>query len=155
MIEVGDGDDFDAFGDGGFGCVLGGDEDFFAAAIFGFDGDGEDAFDGADGAVEGELADDGEVVFVGKGGLHAVGGDGEGDGEVEGGAFFLEIGGSEVDDIDHAVAKAGGGDCGTDAHGGLSHGGVGEADDDGSGFFAIAAVNLNFDLDGVHSAQGG
>lgn len=152
LVEVGDGDDFDAFSDGGFGGVLGGDEDFLAAAVLGFDGDGEDAFDGADGSVEGEFAHDGEVVFVGKGGFHAVGRDGEGDRKVEGGAFFFEVGGGEIDDIDDAVAKAGGGDGRTDAHGGLANGGVGEADDDGSGLFAVAAVDFDFHFDGVHPA---
>ena len=155
LVEGGDGDNLDAFGDGGFGGILGGNEEFFAALVFGFDGDGENAFDGADGAVESQFAHDGVVFFVRKGGVHAVGCDGEGDGEVEGGAFFLEVGGGEVDHVDDAVVKARGADRGAYPHGRLANGGIGEANDDGAGLFAIASVDLDFDLNCVHSAQGG
>ena len=51
LIEAGDGDDLDAFGDGGFGGVLGGDEELLAATVLGFDGDGKNSFDGSNGAV--------------------------------------------------------------------------------------------------------
>src|SRR5216110_1635765 len=61
--EVADGDDVDAGDDGGFGGVVGGEDDAGFFVLAGEHGHGECAFDGADAAVEGEFAGD-EVFFV-------------------------------------------------------------------------------------------
>ena len=45
----------DALNDGGFGCVLGGQDQIFDALLAGADSDGECAADGPDGAIEGKF----------------------------------------------------------------------------------------------------
>ena len=81
LRETGDGDDVDAFDDGGFGGAGGGDEQAVEFLLLGgSDGHGERAFGGASDAVEGEFADDG-VGFEAFGvDLSASGQQAEGDG---------------------------------------------------------------------------
>ena len=84
--------------DGGLAGVGAGYDDALALLAPGLDGDGEDPFDGPQTAVQTQLAHDDiavEVVTF----HHADGAeDADGDGEVVGGAFLLEVGGCEVDD---------------------------------------------------------
>lgn len=135
LAERADGDDVEAADEGGFWGVCLGDEEAETAILFGAEGDGEGAFDGADGAVEGEFADDAAVVHVNFSRL-ASGGDGEGDGEIERWAFFFEIGGCEVDGFDAVGHVDGGGlEGGDDALAGFADSGVGETDDDDEWFF--------------------
>ena len=55
--------------------------------------------------------------------------DADGHGQVEAGAFFLDVGGSEVDgDVGGREVEAGVADGGADAVAGFAHGGVGKAD---------------------------
>ena len=148
--ERGDGIDVDAGDDGGFAGVGGGDDEVLDAGGAGGDGDGEHALDGAEGAVEAELADQDEVgdVFDGE---SAVGSeDADGDGEIEAGAFFLEVGGGEVDgDAGGREIEAGVLDGGADAVARLADGGVGEADG-GEGFLIeLDAGEVDFYVDDV------
>ena len=76
--------------------------------------------------------------------------DADGDGEVEAGAFFLEVGGREVDgDAGGGKVEAGVLDGGADAVARLADGGVGEADG-GEGFFlGFDAGEVDFHVDDV------
>ena len=80
-------------------------------------------------AVEAELADQeevGDVLDV----QRAVGAENaDGDGQIEAGAFLLDVGGREVDgDAGGRNVEAGVLDGGADAVARLAHGGVGQAD---------------------------
>ena len=111
-----DGIDVDAFDDGGFARVGGGDEEVADAGGARGDGDGQHAVDCAQAAVEAELADQEEVgdVFGVQGAVCTE--DGDGDREVEAGAFFLDVGGGEVDgDAGGRKVEAGVADGGADA----------------------------------------
>jgi hypothetical protein len=89
--------DVDTFDDGGLARVGGGDDEVLDLGGARGDGDGQHALHGAERAVEAELADEDEVreVFDREAAIGAE--DAGGDGEIEAGAFFLEIGGCEVD----------------------------------------------------------
>ncbi len=88
FLKVFDADERDVGEEGSLGEIVEGDVDFGNADSAGGFDDVDDAVDGADGAVEGEFADE-ELVFK-VGGLDLVeeGEDGEGDGKVEIGAVF-------------------------------------------------------------------
>lgn len=146
-----DAEDFDAFDHGGFADVGGGDDDFGAAAFAGFDGDREDAGDGADGAGESEFADEAEFFGVTEFNLLGDGDHAEGDGEIEAGAFFFDAGGGEVDGGASAgPAVAAVTDGGGDAVFAFFDGGVGEPNDDDD-FAAGASINLDFYLKGINT----
>jgi len=124
----------------------------------GGDGDGEHALDGAEGAIEAEFADENEVgdVFDGE---RAIGSeDADGDGEIEAGALFFEVGGSEVDgDAGGGKVEAGVLDGGADAVARLADCSVGEADG-GEGLFLgfnAGEVDLYVDDVGVDAVNGG
>ena len=82
----------------------------------------------------------------------------DGNGEIEAGALFLEVGGSEIDgDAGGGKIEAGVLDGGTDAVARLSNGGVGEADG-GKGFFQgfdSGEVDLYVDDVRVDAVNGG
>jgi hypothetical protein len=80
MEEGVSGVDVDAFDDGGFACIGFGDDEVLDATLACGDGDGEHAGDGAEGAVEAELAYEEEVVEVGdlEGSIGAEDADGHG-----------------------------------------------------------------------------
>ena len=61
------------------------------------DGDGQHAGDGAHAAVEAQFADEQEAIDVVDAQCAVGAEDADGDGKVEAGAFFLEVGGSEID----------------------------------------------------------
>ncbi len=111
----------------------------------------EDAVDGSDAAVEGELAYDDEVLEGGAGEDSLTGKDAECDGEVEGRAFLFDVGGGEVHEgLGFRVFVAGIDDCAADALGAFLYGGVGEADDQGLVESAAGYVDLdlaNYALD--------
>ena len=148
--QRGDGIDVDAGDDGGLARVGGGDDEVLDAGGAGGDGDGQHALDGAEGAVEAELADQDEVGDV-LDGERAVGSeDADGDGEIEAGAFFLEVGGGEVDgDAGGGEVEAGVLDGGADAVARLADGGVGEADGGEGLFLGLDAGEVDFDVDDV------
>jgi len=97
LEERDDGIDVDTGDDGGLASVAGWDDEVVDAGGASGDGDGQHALYGAQGAIEAEFADENEVrdVFDGKGAVGTE--DADGDGEVEAGALFLEVGGREVD----------------------------------------------------------
>ena len=135
-----DGVDVDAFDDGGLARVGGGDDEVPDAGGAGGDGDGQHALHGAEGAVEAEFADEDEVGDVLDGEAAVGAEDADGDGEVEAGAFFFEVGGGEVDgDAGGWEVEAGVADGGADAVAGLADGGVGEAD---GGEAAVVCADL-------------
>jgi hypothetical protein len=165
-----DGDDVDAGDDGGFGGIVGGENEAGFLLLAGEHGHGEGTLDGAHAAIEGEFAGD-EILFVVEG--FAVGGDGartfedavdekesEGDGEFEGVAFLAEVGGGEVDDEatgGEAVAAVVEG--GADAVDGFADGGVGEADDGGAGALLhvdfLGVIDFDFAGEGVDALKDG
>ena len=146
VAEGVDGDDLNAVDQGGFFGVDGGDDDAADGGIAGGGGDGEDAADVSEFAVEGEFAHeegvaDGAFADLAGGDEHA-----DGDGEVVAGALLADVGGGEVDgDALGGEAGAGVADGGADALAGFVDGGVGEADDGGLG---QAAGDVDFDADG-------
>lgn len=149
-LEVGD--------HGGLGGVFGWEEEAFSARGFCAEGDGEGPFDRADGAIEGEFADDHKVAGLGEFFLFFAGDHGEGDGKIEGGAFFTKVGGGEVYGV-HAVdvVHGAGEDGGGDAVAGFADGGVWEADDIDAasiGSIGFAGGDLNFDFDGFDPTEG-
>jgi hypothetical protein len=97
LAQVADRDDLEALDSGGFGGVVGGDEDAHFAIGLGAEGDGEHAFDGADSAGQGEFADHDEVIELIGAELFAGGEDANGDGEIEAGSFLFDVGRGEVD----------------------------------------------------------
>ena len=121
-------------------------------------GDGQHAGDGAHAAVEAELADQEKAAEVVRA-QRAIGAeDADGDGQVEAGAFFLEIGGREVDgDEGGRDVEAGVLDGGADAVAAFAHGGVGQADGVEVIFIGDHAAIVDFDVDevGVDAVDGG
>jgi hypothetical protein len=151
--------DFEIGDHGGFAGVFGGEEEAFSAGRFCSEGDGEGSFDRAKGSIEGEFPDDHEVTGLWEFFFLLASDHGEGDREIEGGAFFSEIGRGEVYGVD-AVDEVhrGGEDGGGDAVAGFTDGGIREADDvDAAGIVAIGFTRGDFDLNlnGFDSAQGG
>ena len=127
--ERGDGIDVDAFDDGGFGGVGGGQDEVGDAFFAGQDGDGQHAGDGAHAAVEAELADQEKAAEVVDAQRAVSAEDADGDGQIEAGAFFFEIGGREVDgDEGGRDQVAGVFDGGANAVAAFAHRGVGQAD---------------------------
>lgn len=143
--EGGDGVDFDAFDDGGFAGVVGGEDDALESFLFGEEGEGEGAFDFADAAVEGEFAGD-EEIFVAVG-LDEIGAaqDADGHGEIEAWGVFFDVGGGEVDEEGVlGEGEAGVDDGAADAFDGFFDGGLGQTDD--GGFLEAALGDVDFDL---------
>ena len=89
--------DVDAFDDGGFGSVGGGKDEVGNVLLARQDGDGQHAGDGAHAAVESQFADEKESIDVVDTQRTVGAEDSDGDGKVETGAFFLQVGGSEID----------------------------------------------------------
>ena len=89
--------DVDAFDDGGLGGVGGGDDEVRDAGGAGGDGDGQHPWTARSAAVEAEFADEEEVEtsLMAQAAVRAE--EADGDGQVEAGAFLLEVGGCEVD----------------------------------------------------------
>lgn len=84
------------------------------------------------------------------GGQHA-----EGDGQVETGAFFFDVGGGEVDGaLAHGKLVAGTVHRGGNAFLGFLDGGIGQADEHDEGL-AVAAIDLDLDGVGVDTRDGG
>jgi hypothetical protein len=129
----------DAFDDGGFAGVGFGDDEVFNAALAGGDGDGEHAGNGAEGAIEAQLADEKEVAEVVELECSIGAEDADGHGKVEAGALFFDVSGGEVDgDVGGGEVEAGVADGGADAVAGFTDGGIGEAD-------GVEVVILRFD----------
>ncbi len=124
----------------------------------GFDGDGKSAADAANAAVEREFADEEAVghFFLGEA---AVGSDdAEGHGQIESGAFFLDVGGGEVDgDVGGRNVVAAVLERGADAVAAFADGGVGQADGVEVVLIALDAGAVDFDLNdvGVDAVDGG
>ena len=152
--EGADGVDFDAFDDGGFACVFKGEDDAAKFFLLGEHGEGKGAFYFAELAVEGEFAGDEEVfVNIGVDGI-AGAEQADGDGEIEGGAFFFDIGGSEVDELGVGGEGEAAVDHGTaDAFDGFADGGLGEADDGGFFQAVFGDIHLDFAEDCVDSDE--
>ena len=108
-------------------------------------GDGEDAADPAQPAVERELADGGGALERAARKLLRGGENRERDRKVEPGSLLAQLGGREVDrDPAGREAQLGGGDPGADTLAGLLAGAVGKADDREAGD-AVANVSLDVD----------
>jgi hypothetical protein len=90
--------DFEFGDDGGFGGVGFGEDEAFESLLVGHDGDVDGAIDAADIAVEAKFAYDESFLEGLAGNLPGDGEDGDGDGEIEAGAFFADVAGSEVAD---------------------------------------------------------
>jgi hypothetical protein len=153
-----DGIDVDAIDDGGFAGIGFGDDEVFDAALAGGYGDGEHAGDGAEGAVEAEFTDEEEVVEVAELECSVGTEDADGHGEVEAGAFFLDVGGGEVDgDVGGGEVETGVADGGADAVAGFADGGVGKADGVEVVLLGLHGGEVDFDVDdaGVDAVDGG
>jgi hypothetical protein len=155
--ERGDRIDVDALDNRGFSGVGGGQDQVGNSLFAGQDGHGQHAGDGADAAVEAELADHEKAAEVGgpQGAVSSKNADG--DGKIEAGAFFLDVGRGEVDgDEGGRDGVAGVLDGGTDAVAAFAHRGVGQAD--GVKVILVhdhtAVVHLDFDEVGVDSVDG-
>jgi hypothetical protein len=153
-----DGIDVDALDDGGFAGVGFGDDEVFDAALAGGDGDGQHAGNGAEGAVEAELADEEEVGEVAELERAVSAENADRHGEVEAGAFFFNVGGGEVDgDVGGGELEAGVADGGADAVTAFANGGVGKADRVEVVFLGLHAGEVHFDVDdaGIDAVNGG
>ena len=80
LAEVADGDDLEALDGGGFGGVVGGDQDAHFAIGLGAERDGEHAFDGTHSAGQAEFTDHDEVIELIGEELFAGGQNANGDG---------------------------------------------------------------------------
>ena len=151
--EVGDGEDFDAPGPGGF-SPLGRRADEAEVSRAGGDGGGEDAGDLVDRAVQRQFAEGGvSGKFVARQDVHG-GEHGQRDREVEVAAFFQQVGRGEVDQ--HPFGREGeahGGEGGANAFAGLADGLVRQADDEEGGD-AGCDLHLHLHRDGVDAAEG-
>lgn len=148
-------DDVDAGDDAGLNGGTFGHEEAFAAFGAGFQGDGEESANGAEFSIEGEFADHGGLCQDVDGQFHPMGDEGDGNGQVETGAFFFEIGGGEIDG-GHALihGEATGGNGGGDTLAAFFDGGIGQSDDEHLGI-AAAVMGLDLDLDGIDADEGG
>ena len=150
--------DVDAGDHGGFFGVGFGNDHAGDLSSAGFDGDGQGSANAANTAVEGEFSDEEAVghFFFGEA---AVGSDdAEGHGQVESGAFFLDVGGGEVDgDVGGGNVVAAVLQRGADAVAALADGGVGQADGVEVVLIALDAGAVDFDLNdvGVDAVDGG
>jgi len=84
--------------------------------------------------------------------------DADGHGEVEAGAFFLDVGGGEVDgDVGGGQVETGVADGGADAVAGFADRGVGEADGVEVVLLGLHGGEVDFDVDdaGVDAVDGG
>ena len=130
--------------------------EIFRAA--GLDGDRQGATHAAHAAVEREFSDEQAVRHFLLGEAAVGSDDAEGHGQVESGAFLLDVGGGEIDgdvrgrDVVAAVLQRG-----ADAVAALAHGGVGQADRVEVVLIALDAGAVDFDLDnvGIDAVDGG
>ena len=97
LTEVAGADQLDAGDEGGLGEVVEGEINRGEAEVAGGFDDVDDAADGAEVAVQGEFPDEGGAFNLGGVDLFGEEEEGEGDGEIEVGAVFTEVGGGEVD----------------------------------------------------------
>ena len=150
-IEQGaDGVDVDSADHGGFAGVGFGDDQLGDLAGAGFEGDGERAANAAHAAVERQLADEQAIfdVLLREAAVGAY--DAERHGQVESRAFFLYIGGSEVDgDVRGRNVVAAVFQGGADAVAAFADGGVGQADGVKVVLVGLDAGAVDFYLDDV------
>ena len=151
--------DVDAVDDGRLARIGGGDDQVLDACGARRDGNGQHAAHCAQRAIKAKLADQDEVADV-LDGESAVGTqDADGDGQVETGALFFEVGGSEVDgDACGREVEAGVLDGGADAVAGFADGGVGQAYGGEAaviGGLDAGEVDLDVDEVGVDTVDGG
>ena len=150
-----EGEDVDALDDRGFAGVSFGDGERFDANFAGGESGGESAANGAYAAVKGKLAEKHALIeHFAEEVAHAAD-QAETHGEIEGGAFFANVGGSEIDGDALAVRKleAAVAERRLDALAAFFHGVVGQAD-----YVEIlnargADVDLDFDEVGVDAVD--
>ena len=140
--------------DGCLADVGGGDDEVCDAHAACLDGDGQDALDGAQRAVQTEFADEHhrvEAVVVGK----AVGHEqGDGQGQVVARALLADVGGGKVDrDLIDARGIARVFQRTHHACSAFTHGVVGQTDHEE--VFALAEVQFEQDGDGFQPVEGG
>jgi hypothetical protein len=156
--ERGDRIDVDAGDDGGLARVGSGNDEVVDTGGTGRDGDREHALNSTEGAVKAEFTYENEVrdVLDGEGAVRTK--DADGDGEIEAGALFFEVGGSQINgDASGGKVEAGVLDGGTDAVTRFSNGRVGKSDG-GKGFFLgfdAGEVDLYVDDVRVDTVHGG
>src|ERR1700733_1633111 len=149
--------DVHAFDYGGFAGVGFGHNQIFDAVFAGSNSYGEHSGDGAQGSVEAQLANQDELAEVAQlqGSVSAE--DADGHGEIEAGAFLLDVGWCEVDgDVRGRDVEAGVFDSGADAVAALAHGGVGKADGVEVILVGLDAREVHLDIDhvGVDAVDG-
>src|SRR6185312_496391 len=150
--------DIDAFDHGCLARILRGHNQVTDAFRARGDGDGQHALNRTQGSVETELAGEeivGDILNL----QRAVGAEQrDGDGQVESGAFLLDVSGREIDgDPGGRDVEAGVLDGAAHAVTRFAHGGVGQADGGEQFFFEDNAreVDLNIDDRGVNAVDGG
>jgi len=150
-----EGEDINALDDGGFAGVGFGNGQRLETDFARGEGGGEGAANGANAAVERKLAEKHALVeHFAEEVAHAAD-QAESHGEIEGGAFFADVGGGEIDGDALAVGKfeAAIAQRGFDTLAAFFHGVVGQADDvevlDARG----ADVNLDFNEVGVNAVD--
>jgi hypothetical protein len=145
FAETGDREDIESLDEAGFTGVFFWEDERSLSALACFEGDGECTFDGTHGAVESEFAGDAVFVKILGGGSGREEGHSDGDGQIEGGAFFSDISGGEIDgDASDGPAQKGVRNGGGDAVATFSDCCVWESDDDDGG---VAFVGVDFDID--------
>src|SRR5690242_14050129 len=152
-----DGENFDAFADGGIASVGFGDGDGFEAGFACGDDGGKSAANGANASVERQFAEEHHFVEGLAEEVSLTADQAESHGEVEAGAFFAEVGGSEIDgdalaigEFEAAVAQGA-----LDAFAAFLDGVIGKADDVEILHASGADVDLDFDEVGIDAVHGG
>src|ERR1035437_743555 len=137
----------DAFDHGGLGGVFGGNDQVGDALLASADCDGQRTAHGADGAIEGELADE-DVPIQRLNRAHGAQ-DANGNGEIEAGAFLPNVGRGQVDgDAFVGVAETGIDQRTLNALAAFPDGDVGHADHYGVPRVA-RREHVDFDIDQV------
>ncbi len=145
LAKTGDANNFDTGDKGGLLEVGFGDVNFGKAGGFGGLDDVDDAADGLGETVEGKLADEEFALEVGLEKLPGEDEDDKGDGEVEMGTVFGELGGGEVDsNFFVGEGETGIGNGGADALAGLGYGFISHTHDIEGG---EALVDVTLDVD--------
>ena len=151
LPEITDGDDIDTLNHRRLGGIRFRDDEEFPATCTSLQSDGQNAFHRAYHAIKAEFTDHAEAIgFEGLGAARAD--HGEGDGKIEGRAFFFQIRRGEVDGLDSEIQfKGGGDDGGGDSLGAFPHGGIRQADDYDARSLRAAGIDLHLNLEGIHT----
>src|SRR5262249_29872284 len=158
-LERGDRVDVEATDDGGFlGVLFGEQQPLYPVGASG-DGDWQGAFDWPDSAVKRQFADDERIAALLRLGISVCAQDSERDRQIKARAFFLYVGGRQVDgDSMEGEEEAAVVDGSANAFAALAHRRVRQADHGEGGLHAVGRagrkIYLDFDVVSVDSEYG-